>query len=163
MSFSIFCLCKDGSLSEQAKVVESNDSFEINLNPLPLIIHHMDSYLTELFELMMKYEKEYPYCDHKIYQTKLYKYANDEFVQATIFHRVLMRKGSYFYIYQKSDRGSRFLLYAVDRVHHSSIAFGNSMRVPDVVEQRNEMKEILAKQSFNLHPSLIENSSLYFL
>lgn len=163
MSSSIYSFHKDGTLTKQAEIQESGDSFSITLNPLPPAINHMDSYLSELFNLMMKYEKDYPYNSEHTYKTKRYEYANGEFVEATIFYRVLMRKGSYFYVYQKSDRGTRFLLFAMDRVHHSSVSLGYGMRIPNVFEQRNEMQDILKNSDLGINPSLIENSSLYFL
>lgn len=160
-NFNIYSFHKDGALTKQAQIQESGDTYTIVMNPLPPIIHHMDSYLNELFNLMMQYEKEYPY--NKIYKTKRYEYMNGEFIEAAIFHRVFMRKGSYFYVYQKSDRGIRFLLYAMDRVHHSSVSLGFTMRIPNVFEQQKEMKKILSEQTFALSSDLIENSSLYFL
>jgi hypothetical protein len=165
MSFNIYCLCKNGELIEQAKVEETTDNYTINLNPLPSVIFHMDSYLEELFNLMMKYEREnmYQTADDKIYKTKRYEYIHGEFVEATIFHRVLMRKGSYFYVIQKSDRGTRFLLYAVDRIHHSSNALGFSMRIPNVVEELNDMKKILSEKNVDLTPDIIGSDSFYFL
>ena len=163
MSSNIYSFHKDGTLTKQAIIDETVESYSITLNPLPQLIFHMDSYFRELFDLMMKYEKEYPYNDHRIYKTKRYEYMNDEYVEATIFHRVLMRKGSYFYVLQKSDRGTRFLLYALDRVHHSSVSLGFAMRIPDVVEQRKEMQDILSKSDLGINSRLIENSSLYFL
>ena len=162
-TFNIYSFHKDGTLTKQAQIQESGDSFSITLNPLPPAIFHMDSYLDELFNLMMKYEKEHQYGYDIKSQTKRYEYANGEFVEATIFHRVLMRKGSYFYVYQKSDRGTRFLLFAMDRVHHSSVSLGFYMRIPNVFEERKEMQDILRKSEFGINQSLIENSSLYFL
>ena len=82
-----------------------------------------------------------------------------------------MRKGSYFYVLQQSDRGIRFLLYAMDRVHHSSIALGCSMIMPNVNEQikliKEELKKFTIKQIQELNiPNfieLIEQNNLYFL
>jgi hypothetical protein len=162
-NFNIYSFHKDEKLTTQAQIQEVGDTYTIKMNPLPPSIYHMESYMNELFDLMMKYEKENPHDDIKIYKTKRYEYMNGEYVEGTIFHRVLMRKGSYFYVIQKSDRGTRFLLYALDRVHHSSNAFGFSMRVPNAFEQRKEMKKNLSKQTFALSLDLIENDSLYFL
>ncbi len=162
-NFNIYSFHKNGELSKQAQIEETGDTYTIVMNPLPSAIFHMDSYLNELFNLMMKYEKDYPYNSEHTYKTKRYDYENGEFVEATIFHRVLMRKGSYFYVYQKSDRGTRFLLYAMDRVHHSSVSLSFGMRTPNVYEERKEMQEILSKSNLGINPSLIENSSLYFL
>ena len=161
-TFNIWCLRKNGELLEQAIVEEKSDSYSMKLNPLPQQINHMDSYLKDLFNLMMEYEKEHPYTFDKIYRTKRYEYSNGEFVEATIFHRALMRKGSYFYVYQKSDRGVRFLLYAMNRVHHSSISLGSSMRLPNVDTERKEMQVLLKKQII-IDPELINNQELYFL
>ena len=162
MSFSIYSLRKNGELFDQATVNETKNEFSIELKPLPYIIHHMDSYMIELFNIMMQYEKEYPYNNNKIYKTKRYQYMNSEYIEATIFHRVFMRKGSYFYVQQTSDRGTRFLLYAMNRVHHSSDSLGCSMHIPNVDEQRREMKKILYNDKIS-YPDLIENDSLYFL
>jgi hypothetical protein len=162
-TFNIYCLAKNGELKEQAKIDETKDNFTIKLNDLPYAVQHMDLYLKELFNLMMTYEKEYPYNDAHVYKTKRYEFTNGEYVEATIFHRVFMRKGSYFYVHQESDRGSRFLLYAMNRVHHSSIALGFAMRIPDVMEQRKEMKIILGDHINPLPQYLIGNDSLYFL
>jgi len=162
-TFNIYSFHKNGELTKQAQIEETMDNYSMKMNPLPSAAQHMDLYLDELFNLMMKYEKEYPYNSDHTYKTKRYDYANGEFVEATIFHRVLMRKGSYFYVYQKSERGTRFLLFAMDRVHHSSVSLGFAMRIPNVFEQRKEMQEILRKSNIIINPSLIENSSLYFL
>ncbi len=165
-TFHIYCLRKNGDLVEQATVNETNDSFNIQQNPLPESIKHMDSYLKELFNLMITYEKKHPYnhgIDNMIYKTKRYEYLNDEFIEATIFHRVLMRKGSYFYVYQQSDRGTRFLLYAIDRVHHSSNAFGSEMRAPSNNEQLVEMQSVLRNSKLDILPVLIDTPLSFFL
>lgn len=162
-TFNIYSFHKDGKLTKQAEIQESCDTFSITLTPLPPVIYHMDSYLSELFNLMMVYEKNYPYNYDTKYETKRYDYANGEFVKAIIFYRVMMRKGSYFYVYQKSDRGTRFLLFAMDRIHHSSVSLGFGMRIPNVIEQRTEMQDILKNSNLGISPSLIENLSLYFL
>jgi hypothetical protein len=163
-TFNIWCLRKNGELLEQALVKENSDSYSIKINPLHHEINHIDSFLKELFELMMKYEKEQPYqYESSLYKTKRYNYPNDEFVEATIFHRVLMRKGSYFYVYQKSDRGVRFLLYAMNRVHHSSVSLGFSMRLPNVDEERKEMQRILSNQTISLDKAVINDTTKYFL
>jgi hypothetical protein len=153
-NFSIYMMKKNGSLVEQAQVdetridVEPYSTFTVSLKELPFAIQHMDQYLSDLFGLMMCYEQEYPYTCDKTYQTKKYEYGltsngTREFVRGTIFHRVLMRKGSYFYVIQQSDRGVRFLLYAMNRVHHSSCAFGWSMIMPKPAEELKSMREKL--------------------
>lgn len=168
-TFNIYSLLKNGELLEQAKIEETTDSYRLTVNPLPSVIHHMDSYLSELFNLMMTYEKENPYNgEDKNYNTKRFQYMNDEFIEATIFHRVLMRKGSYFYVCQKSDRGTRFLLYAMNRVHHGSDSLGCEMRQPFIADELKEMKKILSEQPLGVafvdfNPRLIEINSLYFL
>lgn len=168
--FSIYCLLKNNELLEQAKVEENKSNFTVTLNKLNPAISHMDTYLKELFHLMMKYEREYPYNQH-IYETKKYNFLNNEFVKGIIFHRVLMRKGAYFYVLQQSDRGVRFLLYAMNRIHHSSIALGVSMIVPKVNDEIKSMKDELNKltikqveelQIANLS-ELIKQDKLYFL
>jgi hypothetical protein len=151
--FNIYIMKKDGTLLEQASVTETKtdtkpySNFIINVNKLPLHIAHMVDYSKELFELMMKYEVDYPYNSDKYYQTKMYNFVyNDdqnEFVRGIIFHRVIMRKGSYFYVIQQSDRGIRFLLYSINRINHSSNAFGSSMIMPKPTEQLIEMRDKL--------------------
>lgn len=162
-TFNIFCLQKNGKLLKQATIEETKDKYTITPEPLPMVVIHLDSYLRELFDQMMMFEKEYPFNHNKIYKTKRFQYLNDEFVEATIFHRAMMRKGSYFYVYQKSERGTRFLLYAMDRIHHSSIALGCCMRPPNIEEERKEMKDYLSKHMFALPQDVIQNDSLYFL
>ena len=162
-TFNIYCLRKNGELIEQAQIEETTDNYSMKMKPLPSAAQHMDTYLDELFNLMMKYEKEHLYNFDQTYKTKRYNYFNEEYVEATIFYRVLMRKGSYFYVCQKSERGTRFLLYAMDRVHHSSVSLGFGMRIPNVDNERTEMQEILRKSNIIINPSLIEDSSLYFL
>ena len=162
-TFNIYCLAKNGELKEQAMIEETKEQFTIKLNELPLAIQHMDLYLKELFNLMMTYEIKHHYDNAHIYKTKRHEFADGEFVEATIFHRVLMRKGSYFYVYQKSDRGTRFLLYAMNRIHHSSVSLGFAMRIPDVAEQFTKMQAHLRESELNITPQLIENRSLFFL
>jgi hypothetical protein len=139
-------------------------------------IAHMGEYFQELYELMMKYEVDYPYTSSETYKTKKYEFGlnqfgQKEFVHGVIFHRVLMRKGSYFYVLQQSDRGVRFLLYAMDRVHHSSIAFGSSMNMPKPAEELKEMRGELQKFTVSQvealgitnFSELIKRDDLYFL
>ena len=90
-----------------------------------------------------------------------------------IFHRVMMRKGDYFYVLQHSDRGSRVLLYAINRINHSSNSLGASMRAPDVAEQSSsissELKKFTIKQldifqiPYENVKTLIDNINLYFI
>jgi len=170
-NFSIYSMAKNSQLTEQATINEKEDIFSITLKPLNQYIAHMDTYFNNLYTLMMTYEKDYPYNQDKIYQTKKYFFKNNEFVQGLIFHRVLMRKGSYFYVMQQSDRGVRFLLYAMNRIHHSSFSLGFSMILPDAAKERANMKQELYKftvkqlEEFNLtnFTELINNDSLYFL
>jgi hypothetical protein len=176
-TFSIFAMKKNGELIEQATVKETKtivkpySTYEINLNPLPQYIQHMDEYLQELFHLMMIYETDYPYISKQIYQTKKYHFENNEFVRGIIFHRTLMRKGSYFYVVQQSDRGVRFLLYTMNRIHHISVAFGFSMILPkpaeELVAMQNELEKFTVKQITELEISgfidLIKKSELFFL
>lgn len=164
-TFNIYCLRKNNDLIDQATVEETTNTYTIVLKPLPSQAMHMGSYLNELFNLMIKYEKDnvYEFNITNVYKTTRYEYMNGEFVEATIFHRVLMRKGSYFYVYQKSDRGTRFLLYALDRVHHSSVSLGFTMHIPNVIDERKEMKIILSEKMNGLTPELIANDSLYFI
>ena len=164
-TYNIFCLRKNGELLEQAKIVESPDNYTLELNPLPSAINHMFTYLTELFHLIMKYDKDtMNHCVATTYQTKRFQYMNNEFVEATIFQHALMRKGSYFYVCQKSERGTRFLLYAMNRVHHSSISLGFSMIVPKVDAERTDMKKMLLNhKTLKVEHTLIENDDLFFL
>ena len=153
-TFSIYMMKKDATLIKQANIIETKTNikpysiYNINLHNLPVHVTHMKEYLQELFELMMKYEIDYPYNSEEIYQTKMYKFdlnqnGMSEYVKGLIFHRVLMRKGSYYYVLQQSDRGVRFLLYAMDRVHHSSIALGYSMILPTLSEELKAMRDKL--------------------
>jgi len=188
---SIFVMKKNGELVEQAIIEETklyenntpNLTCNITVHPLPVHVAHMEEYFQELYSLMMKYEHDYPYNYGETYQTKTYEFINEmeqgkfvraeqrEFIRAVIFHRVLMRKGSYFYVLQQSDRGVRFLLYAMNRVHHSSIAFGCTMITPKPREELTSMREILEqftmKQIRDLNimnfDTLVSNDSLYFL
>lgn len=170
-NFSIYSMAKNSQLTEQAVVTENNDSFTIALKPLHPYITHMDSYFKDLYTQMMNYEKDYPYNGDKEYHTKKYFFENNEFVRGIIFHRVLMRKGSYFYVVQQSDRGVRFLLYAMNRVHHSSVALGFTMILPEAKKELEQMKRELykftVKQIEDLKldnfTQLINNESLYFL
>ena len=113
-------------------------------------------------------------------KTKLYKFANNDTIQATVFFKCSMRKGSYYYIKQTSNIGTRFLLYASSMVHHSSCALGFEMRKPEISEQLISMKKELhiimekmlvfdifdnIKNSTEYKKNLIdiENTNLYFL
>jgi len=173
---------KDGTLVEQASVVETKinvqpySTYVVNVNELPMHVAHMEDYFQELFGLMMKYEVDYPYNSDESYQTKMYQFGTNhngenEFVRGIIFHRVLMRKGSYFYVLQQSDRGIRFLLYALDRIHHSSIAFGCSMIMPKPAEElksmRDKLQHFTVKQTDDLQlknfSELIMKDELFFL
>ena len=182
VNFTIFMMKKDGNLLEQAQVEETKINEKpysksiVKLNQLPMHIMHMEEYFQELYELMMKFEVDYPYTSDGTYQTKKYEFGLNqngvrEFVRGVIFHRVLMRKGSYFYVLQQSDRGVRFLLYAMNRVHHSSCALGWSMIMPVPAEQLKEMREKLEnftiKQIRELgidkFSDLIQRDDLFFL
>jgi hypothetical protein len=180
-NFNIFLMKKDGTLINQAQVEQTRIAVKpysqsvVKLNQLPMHIMHMSNYFQELYELMMKYEVDYPF-NSEIYKTKKYEFGltsngTREFVSGMIFHRVLMRKGSYFYVLQKSDRGVRFLLYAMNITHHSSCAFGWSMIMPKPAEELKDMREKLEKftikqvQDLEItnFSELIKRDDLYFL
>ena len=149
-SYQIFCLAKTGELLEQARVAEfAEKPFNINVVNIPQSLKHMEEYNKELFSKMVTKMLTHPY-DEKIIVTQKHIFPNDEFVQGVIFHRYMMRKGDYFYVLQHSDRGCRVLLYAVNRINHSSISLGTSMRVPDIEEHKllipNELKNFKIKQ-----------------
>ena len=179
-TFLIYIMEKNANLIEQANIIETKINikpysiYNINLNSLPHITF-IGEYLQELFELMMKYEVDYPYSE-QIYKTKMYHFGinrngHSEYICGLIFHRVLMRKGSYYYVLQQSDIGIRFLLYAMNREHHNSIALGFSMILPKPCEQLKSMRDILHKSSIkeidDLHITnfneLIMKDELFFL
>lgn len=156
--YSIYCLLKNNELSVQSKIKENiyslclkdnKTTYDITLNTLNPSIAHMKDYFQDLYNLMVTYEKHYAYSE-QICETQKYTYLNNEYVRGIIFHRVLMRKGSYFYVLQQSDRGIRFLLYAMNRVNHSSISLGWSMKIPNVSEELNTMKNELNKHTDTL-------------
>ena len=149
-SYKIFCLAKTGELLEQALVDEFDEkTFNVKVVNIPQSIKHMEEYNKELFDKMVNMLLIYPYGE-KIVATQKHKFPNDEFVQGVIFHRYMMRKGDYFYVLQHSDRGCRVLLYAVNRINHSSISLGTSMRLPDIAEHTslipNELRNLSIKQ-----------------
>jgi len=170
--YSIFCLKKNNDIEEMAIVNSSNDI--ITQKPLHNSIIHLSEYFNELYQLMCSQENN---ITRDISQTKKYTFTNNEYIIGTIYHRVFMRKGSYYYVIQKSERGVRFLLYAINRVHHSSVALGSYMRLPKKDEQLIEMREKLMEiyingikelnffQTIDLtnEINLINNNSLYFL
>lgn len=172
-TYSIFCLAKTGELLEQAHVEELDEKkFNVNLVNIPRSCKHMEEYIKGLFDTMVSMIISYP-CGEKVVATKKYVFENNEFVKGIIFHRVMMRKGDYFYVLQHSDRGCRVLLYAVNRINHSSISLGTSMRAPDVAEQSSaissELKEFTIKQldifqiPYENVRLLIDNVKLYFI
>ena len=171
INYDIFCLRKSGILDKRAHVTENAHSFDISLNLTEYTIMHMSAYLRELFEKMVEFERNNTYGSDIFCSTTTHHFENNEFVKATIFHRVLMRKGSYFYVIQQSDRGVRFLLFAINRVHHSSVSLGFSMRIPVVSDEMANMKteltnftveKMMRLQIINL-PDLIHRDELYFL
>ena len=172
-TYSIFCLTKTGELLEQATVDEYNETFIIKMGNLPSSIKHMEEYNKELFDKMVDMIIKYPYGE-KVTGTQKYEFSNNEFVKGVIFHRVMMRKGDYFYVLQHSDRGCRVLLYAVNRVNHSSISLGTSMRNPDVAEQSllipSQLKKFTIEQLDDIFQipyasvkNLIGDVKLYFI
>ena len=172
-TYSIFCLAKTGELLEQAHVEEFDETtFNVNLVNVIPSIKHMEYYNTALFHKMVSMILSYPYGETVI-ATQKYVFAYNEFVMGVIFHRVMMRKGDYFYVLQHSDRGSRVLLYAINRINHSSNSLGASMRAPDVAEQSSsissELKKFTIKQldifqiPYENVKTLIDNINLYFI
>ena len=176
-NYSIYCLKKNNDLVEVATVNHShdiksytheNDKIDINCKSLPHSIQHMDEYFKELYHLMILLDVD---VKQNIISTKKYFFENNEFVKATIINRSYMRKGSYYYVVQESDRGIRFLLYAINRIHHSSVSLGWSMRLPDANTEMIEMKKILheynKKEStilvVKLDEATISNNTLFFL
>ena len=67
--YSIYSLLKNNKLIEQATIQETSANFNLILHQLDPSISHMNKYIEELFNLMIKYERAYPYS-HKIYKTK---------------------------------------------------------------------------------------------
>ena len=172
-SYKIYCLAKTGALFEQADVTEFDEkTFNIKVVNIPQSLKHMEEYNKELFGKMVTKILTYPY-DEKIIVTQTHIFPNDEFVQGIIFHRYMMRKGDYFYVLQHSDRGCRVLLYAINRINHSSISLGTSMCLPDMAEHTllipNELRNLSIKQLETLQipydniMKLIANPIYYFI
>ena len=155
MSMTIYSLNKSGKIVEQCKVQETwynqqHSSFIVSLIELDNQLVHMREYLQELFELIMKYEVDDSYEKEKKCKTKKYIFGRDRFgqeqyIRAVIFDKVNMRKGTYFYILQQSEKKVRFLLYALDRQHHSSDCLGATMRIPIPSDCIKDMRDKLLK------------------
>ena len=155
MSMTIYSLNKSGKIVEQCKVQETwynqqHSPFIVSLIELDNQLVHMREYLQELFELIMKYEVDDSYEKEKKCKTKKYIFGRDRFgqeqyIRAVIFNKVNMRKGTYFYILQQSEKNVRFLLYALDRQHHSSDCLGATMRIPIPSDCIKDMRDKLLK------------------
>jgi len=171
-NYNIYCLTKNNILNEVANIVEIDENIIINpiLNPNIL---HLNAYLDELYKCMLDIDKNLFFED--IIHTSRYQFPNNEYIRGIIFHRVYMRKGTYYYVIQQSDRGFRILLYAINRVHHQSIAFGCHMKIPNITTELNEMKTKLIELFIDKHNNffdkmnlceirnIITNNALYFL
>ena len=151
---TIYSMNKSGKIFEQCNVQETmynqQSSFSISLTELDAPLVHMREYLQELFELIMKYEVDYSYEKEIRYKTKKYIFGRDRFgqeqyIRAVIFYKVNMRKGTYFYVLQQSERKVRFLLYALNREHHKSYCLGVSMRIPIPSDCIKDMRDKLVK------------------
>ena len=180
-SMTIYSLDKSGKIIEQCKVQETrynlqHSSFSISLIELDNQLVHMREYLQELFELIMKYEVDDSYPKDLPYKTKKYIFGRDRFGQeqyatAIIFNKVNMRKGTYFYILQQSEKKVRFLLYALDRQHHSSDCLGATMRIPIpsncIKDMRDKLLKFTIKQVHDLNINnfmeLVENDNSFFI
>lgn len=79
------------------------------------------------------------------------------------------RKGAIYYVFQKSDRGVRFLVYTSHKVFHSSIALGTILPVPSPDELISKFKEIINEKQTTgkyLMEGIVENvegDSIYLL
>jgi hypothetical protein len=173
-NYNIYCLKKNNTLQEVASITHLhtkndfdciNDQIDINLNPIPTNIVFLTNYFAELYKLMINLDKKSYF--NEIVKTTLYTFPGNEYIQATIFERVYMRKGTYYYVMQQSDRGVRFLLYAINRVHHSSDAFGTMMRNPVCIEELKNMQLKLItlgeKEKLVVNSKYVLNKDLYFL
>ena len=181
MSMTIYSLNKSGKIVEQCKVQETwynqqHSSFIVSLIELDNQLVHMREYLQELFELIMKYEVDDSYEKEKKCKTKKYIFGRDRFgqeqyIRAVIFNKVNMRKGTYFYILQQSEKKVRFLLYALNRQHHSSDCLGATMRIPIPADCIKDMREKLLKftikqvhdLNINNFMELVENGNSFFI
>ena len=181
MSMTIYSLNKSGKIVEQCKVQETwynhqHSSFIVSLIELDNQLVHMREYLQELFELIMKYEVDDSYEKEKKCKTKKYIFGRDRFgqeqyIRAVIFDKVNMRKGTYFYILQQSEKKVRFLLYALNRQHHSSDCLGATMRIPIPADCIKDMREKLLKftikqvhdLNINNFMELVENGNSFFI
>ena len=181
MSMTIYSLNKSGKIVEQCKVQETwynqqHSSFIVSLIELDNQLVHMREYLQELFELIMKYEVDDSYEKEKKCKTKKYIFGRDRFgqeqyIRAVIFDKVNMRKGTYFYILQQSEKKVRFLLYALDRQHHSSDCLGATMRIPIpsncIKDMRDKLLKFTIKQVHDLNINnfmeLVENGNSFFI
>jgi len=168
----------DEQIDKSSNAYDPDITYTITLGVLPDHINHMLDYLTELCDKMMKYDIKYPYSQQEQisiieYSTQYHIFNDTEFIRGIIFYRWTMRKGSYFYVIQYSDRGIRFLLYTLDRARHSSNSFGSSLMHPNLVEQKTNMKQQLQSftdeqiMSLNINVpyfrQAVENDLLYFL
>ncbi len=180
-SMTIYLLNKSGKITEQGKVQETrynpqHSSFGISLIELDKPLVHMREYLQELFELIMKYEVDVSYEKEMKYKTKKYIFGRDRFGQeqyatAVIFNKVNMRKGTYFYVLQQSEKNVRFLLYALNRQHHSSDCLGATLRIPIpadcIKDMRDKLLKFTIKQVHDLNINnfmeLIENDNSFFI
>jgi len=183
-TMTLFSLHKTGKIVEQCKVEEkrpityepSVSSFIVSLIDLPEKNVHMREYLQELFELIMKYEVDDSYPKDLPYKTKKYifgrdNYGRQQYVRAVVFNKVNMRKGTYFYVLQQSERSMRFLLYALNREHHKSDCLGSSMKLPIASECIKDMREKLLKFTvkqahdldINNFMDIVSNDTLFFM
>ena len=171
-TFSIYCLFKNNTIIEQAKVKELSDlTYTLDIINIPQSIVHLKEYIRDLFNLMIYNSREiWP----KIYiNTNTYNFINNEYIKGIIFHRVVMKKGMYYYILQQSDRGIRFLLYAIDRVNHSEDVLSMGMPSPDIQVQLPLIKDALKKNinvikndlgiTHDALMKLINTNTLYFI
>ena len=181
MSMTIYSLNKSGKIVEQCKVQETwynqqHSPFIVSLIELDNQLVHMREYLQELFELIMKYEVDDSYEKEKKCKTKKYIFGRDRFgqeqyIRAVIFDKVNMRKGTYFYILQQSEKKVRFLLYALDRQHHSSDCLGATMRIPIpsncIKDMRDKLLKFTIKQVDDLNIKnfieLVGNDNSFFI
>ena len=140
-TYTISLVKKDSSVTDQAKVTDTqkDDSYTstveiikegLDKNQGDFLSKYSNDLFTKIANNLSNWKKSS--VDFEMIFTETIT-GND--IKGVVFSRNMMRNGDYLYVFQKSDKQLRLLMYIADRINHGSVSFGTSIKLPEITDE----------------------------
>lgn len=157
IEYPIFLIKKDGTKQKIGKItmniqhppLKSYSVVNVNNSRIKQV-NDFNMYILDYIQKDIKEE----ILDLAHIQTFNVFFVND--IIGIVFKKLKMRKGNIYFVFQKSDRGSRFLCYFIEIENHSSNAFGSKL-----IYTLKQAKEDITKALPDLEERLTKFASIY--